>query len=238
MAGNYYGENVLEGFSANTEMLCNENNTQDNKYDKMFYDMIVKDNMIIFDITSKEDMKIPHMNITQLKDIIFKKLKPNKACDVFKITVEHLPNAGDECLNLILCLLNSIIDNISVLSSSQLNTSIASVVFKGKDKPVYHHKSHRLVRVTPLFGRIIDTYMRPALIQLVRPMQNCNQYGFTEKVSYLLGALQRHEVEKHCIDMKKTFIGCSLDGDSAFEVVNRHIQTRELYFAGESGQYW
>ena len=80
--------------------------------------------------------------------------------------------------------------------------------------------------------------MRPALIDLVRPVQNVNQYGFTESVSYLLGAVQRHEVEKHCIDMKTTFFGVSLDGDSAFEVVNRNIQTRELYFAGERGQYW
>ena len=53
-----------------------------------------------------------------------------------------------------------------------------------------------------------------------------------------MGAVQRHEVEKHCIDMKKTFFGCSLDGDSAFEVVDRNIQTRELYCAGEKGQYW
>ena len=73
---------------------------------------------------------------------------------------------------------------------------------------------------------------------IVKPIQNINPYGFTENVSYLMGAVQRHEVEKYCIDMKKTFFGCSLDGDSAFEVVNRSIQTRELYCAGETGQYW
>ena len=38
--------------------------------------------------------------------------------------------------------------------------------------------------------------------------------------------------------MKRTFLGCSLDGDSAFEVVDRNIQTRELYFAGERGDFW
>ena len=68
--------------------------------------------------------------------------------------------------------------------------------------------------------------MRPELINIVHPVQNSNQYGFTETVSYLLGALQRHEVEKYCVDMKKTYFGCSLDGDSAFEVVNRNIQKR------------
>ena len=200
--------------------------------------MSIYDNMIIFDIAQSENVNIPHMNLEELKDILFKKLKVNKACDVFKLTVEHLRNAGDRTLLLVLQLLNSIFDNINFLSSPQLNTSVASVVYKGKGKPIYHHKSHRLVRVTPLFGRLIDEYMRPDLVQIVKPIQNKNQYGFTEKVSYLMGAVQRHEVEKYCIDMKKTFFGCSLDGDSAFEVVNRSIQTRELYCAGETGQYW
>ena len=39
--------------------------------------------------------------------------------------------------------------------------------------------------------------------------------------------------------MKRTFFSVTLDGASAFEVVNRTIQTRELYCnAGEKGQYW
>ena len=236
--GTFDGHNVLEGFAANTEILCNEDLIKNDKYDNNIYEMFVKDNMIIFDITSQEEVKIPHMNLTQLKKIIFQKLKANKACDVFMLTVEHLRYAGDDTLLIILELLNMILDNINVVSSSHLNTSVASVVYKGKDKSAFHHKSYRLVRVTPLFGRLIDEYMRPDLVQIVRPIQNTNQYGFTETVSYLMGALQRHEVEKYCIDMKKTFFGCSLDGDSAFEVVNRDILTRELYCAGERGDFW
>ena len=54
----------------------------------------------------------------------------------------------------------------------------------------------------------------------------------------MMAALQRHEVEKFCADNKKTFFGCSLDGESAFEVVNRSVQLRELYVAGEEGQFW
>ena len=53
-----------------------------------------------------------------------------------------------------------------------------------------------------------------------------------------MGALQRHEVEKFCLDNKLTFFGCSLDGESAFEVVDRKIQLRELYCAGETGDLW
>ena len=106
------------------------------------------------------------------------------------------------------------------------------------NKPVFHHKSYRQVRVVPLLGRIVDEHSRPNLVKITKPIQNSSQYGFTADVSYMMGALQRHEVEKYCIDNKKTFFGCSLDGESAFEVVNRTIQTRELYCAGESGQYW
>ena len=99
LAGKYTGNNVLEGFAANTEILCAEKETDE--YNNDFYEMIIKDNMIIFDITADEEIQIPLMSLKQLKDILFKKLKLNKACDVFKLTVEHLRNVGDESLSLI-----------------------------------------------------------------------------------------------------------------------------------------
>ena len=233
--GTYRGENVLEGFCSNTETLCSED-MGDSQHP--FYQMCYEDNLIIFDVVEQDEIKIPRMNLENLKDIIFKKLKLNKACDIYKLTVEHLRYAGDQTLRLILVLINLIIENINCLSSTQLNTSVASIVFKAKNKSIYHHKSYRQVRVTPLLGRIVDEFIRPNLVKIAKPLQNSSQYGFTENVTYMMGALQRHEVEKFCVDNKKTFFGCSLDGDSAFEVVNRDILTRELYCAGETGQYW
>ena len=120
------------GFCENTEILCNEDKDKNRNYDNEMYDMFIKDNEIIFDITAKENIAIPQMSLTQLKDILFKKLKLNKACDIFKLTVEHLRYAGDCTLLIILQLLNNIILNINVLSSPQLNTSVASVVYEGK----------------------------------------------------------------------------------------------------------
>ena len=35
--------------------------------------------------------------------------------------------------------------------------------------------------------------------------------------------------------MKNTFFGCSLEGDSTFEGINRVIQTYELFIAGGEG---
>ena len=101
LVGKYDGENVLEGFRANTEVLCNENKEDINNYDNEFYKMIINDNNIIFDITSDSNINIPEMTLTNLKDILFKKLKLNKVCDVFKLTVEHLRFAADESLLII-----------------------------------------------------------------------------------------------------------------------------------------
>ena len=237
LAGRYSCQNVLEGFCRNTEILCNEDDFSE-KFDKSFYNMCVEDNSIIFELSSVENVTIPPMKIEDLKHIIFKTLKLGKACDVYMLTVEHLRHAGDRTLNLLLDLLNLIIRNLSCLSSPQLNTSIASIVHKGKDRPTTHHKSYRQVRVTVMVGRLIDEYIRPIFLRAYRPIQNINQYGFTEGITYLMGALQRHEAEQHCLDLKKTFFGCSLDGDSAFEVVNRQILTRELYMSGDRGDYW
>ena len=87
---------------------------------------------------------------------------------MYKLTVEHLRYAGDENLELIVILLNKIIDNLNYLSSDQLNTAVATVVHKGKGKPVYHHKSYRQVRVSPLFGRLLDEFMRPTKVKMTR----------------------------------------------------------------------
>ena len=157
LCGKYDGKNVLEGFCANTEKLCDLKSTS-SELDNDFYRICKDDNMVILELI-KQEIKIPSMKLSDLKNVIFKRLKLNKACNVLKLTVEHLRYAGDDNLSLILCLLNQIIDNLNYLSAPQLNTAVATVVHKGKRKPVYHHKSYRQVRVTPLIGRLLDEYL-------------------------------------------------------------------------------
>ena len=227
----------MEGFRANTEYLCNEKHgNPETDFSDKFLHKCREDMMIINDIIENETLKIPPMTLNNIKEIIQKKLKRNKACDIYKLTPEHLKYAGDKVLTILCKLINRILEDMKYLSAPEFKTSVASVIHKGKNKPKNNHKSNRLVRVCPLIGRLIDEYIRPMAVQISRPLQSNNQYGFTENISYLMGALQRHEAQKHCIDTRKTFFGCSLDGDSAFEVVCRIIQQRELYFAGETGQ--
>ena len=74
--GTFSGQNVLEGFCSDTADL-----------DHSFYKMCIQDNMILLDIANEEPINIPHMSLEALKNIIFKKLKLNKACDINKLTV-------------------------------------------------------------------------------------------------------------------------------------------------------
>ena len=79
LCGKYSGENILEGFIANTEILCNENPEDATQYDRSFYNMCVQDNEIIFQITGQEKVNIPQISLINLKDIIYKKIKLGKA---------------------------------------------------------------------------------------------------------------------------------------------------------------
>ena len=136
ICGTFEGRNVLEGFRANTEALCNERHSEPET--NPFYKMCALDNLIIFEMSTYENVRIPRMQLSDLKDILFKRLKLKKACDVYKLTVEHLRYCGDEALTHILHLLNSIIEHFNYLSSPQLNTSLTSIVYTRKDKPAHH----------------------------------------------------------------------------------------------------
>ena len=234
LVGKFKGNNVLEGFRANTEYLCNDKTSKN--FSDQFLNRCNEDLIIINEISKHEDLRIPPMNTQDLQKIIKKKFKNNKACDIYQITPEHFKYAGEKFLEPLCTLINRVLRNLSFFAAPEFKVSIASVISKGKGKSKTHHKSYRLVRVCPLIGRIIDEYIRPMAVQLSKPLQSNNQYGFTENITYLMGGLQRHEAQKYCIDTKQTFFGCSLDGDSAFEVVCRAIQKRELYFSGEIGQ--
>ena len=128
--------------------------------------MCIEDNEIIRKLLLTKSENIPQMTLDQLKDMIFRKLKLNKACDIHKLTVEHLRYVGDECLLFLLDLINQIINDVDLLSSDALNTAVATPIYKGKSKCITNHKSYRLVRVLPLISRIFDEYVRPDFIHL------------------------------------------------------------------------
>ena len=116
-------------FRANTEHLCA------NKPDKTFSDNFLhqckEDVQIITEICKNESLSIPPITLKNLKDIIFKKLKLRKACDIYKLTTEHLRYAGDNLLSLLVNFINRVLKDIHFMSATEFKMSLASVISEG-----------------------------------------------------------------------------------------------------------
>ena len=56
------------------------------------------------------------MTLSTFEDIIYKRMKRGKACDVYHLTVEHLQNCGMKAKLVILDLVNNILDQINYLT--------------------------------------------------------------------------------------------------------------------------
>ena len=180
-------------------------------------------------------MKIPKMKIEDLDEIIDKEMKRGKACDIYKLTAEHLKYAGRKARNVVMNLINDIIENIYYLSCPQIKAGLGTAVYKGKKKPVSQSSSYRRITVTPQIGSILDRYIDPMAEEVFRPVQSSEQYGFTKNISYLMAAVLRGECQRWALDTKQTCFGVSFDGKAAFPSVDRDIQVRELFSCGESG---
>ena len=234
--GTYSGEDVLEGFTADAEHLGRDRGEPD-VYDNEFYRLCKLDNSFIFDFKGEDRVVIPDMTMSQLEEILSRKMKRGKSCDIYHLTVEHLQNCGPLAKLSILNLINSIIHEIYYLSCSQLKSGLGIPVHKGKNKPLNKSEMYRRITVTPLIGSILDRYVDPQTETIFRPTQSPDQLGFTQGISYLMAAVQRGECQRWAIDNKLTCFGVSLDGEAAFPSVDRAIQVRELYSAGERGDY-
>ena len=232
--GTYFGSDVLEGFAADAEFLGRKSEKCD-QFDNEFYNLCKEDNMFIFTFHGEDEVKIPAMTIADLENILFKKMKTGKACDIYHLTVEHIREAGLEAKLIILDLINKIIEDIYYLTCSQIKIGLGSALHKGKNKPVASSKSYRRITVTPQIGAILDRYIDPMAERLFKRVQSPDQLGFTANLSYLMAAVLRGECQRWAVDHKLTCFGVSLDGEAAFPSVDREIQVRELYSAGERG---
>ena len=233
-AGVYYGQDILEGFAKDAELLA-EFVGESKEYDNDFYRLCILDNHFIFSFKDETDMKLPEMKIEDLDKIIDKEMKNGKACDIYKLTAEHLKHCGTGAKHVILRLINSILDQIYFLSCPQIKTGLGIAAHKGKKKTLTLSSSYRRITVTPQLGSIIDRFLDPVAEKVFRRVQSSEQYGFTEGISYLAAAVLRGECQRYALDTKQTCFGISFDGKAAFPSVDRDIQLRELYSCGESG---
>ena len=233
-AGSYYGSDTLEGFAVDAEIL-GQYVGESKEYDNDFYRLCIMDNHYIFEFKGEDSIKIPNMKIEDLEKILNEDMKLGKACDIYKLSVEHLRYAGHQSKLIILKLLNDIVDNIYYLTCPQVKKGLSTAVYKGKKKPIADSSSYRRITVTPQIGGILDRYIDPIAEDLFQKVQSPDQLGFTKHISYLLGAVLRVECQRWALDTKQTCFGVTFDGKAAFPSVDRDILIRELHGCGENG---
>ena len=90
------------------------------------------DNHYIFEFKGDNINKIPKMKIDDLEKILNNEMKLGKACDIYKLSAEHLRYAGHASKLIILKLLNDIIDNIYYLTCPQIKKGLSTAAHKGK----------------------------------------------------------------------------------------------------------
>ena len=159
-SGDYFGNDILEGFANDAELL-GKSVEEAPQYDNHFYRLCIQDNHFIFDFKTENSMKIPKMSMEDLSTIVNKEMKRGKASDIYKLTAEHLKNAGDKAMKAVLNLINDIIENIEYLACPQIKVGLSTAVFKGKRKPVSKSSSYRRITVTPQIGSILDRFVDP-----------------------------------------------------------------------------
>ena len=200
-AGVYYGQDTLEGFAKDAELLA-EFVGESKEYDNDFYRLCLQDNRFIFNLKDNNEKKLPKMKIEDLENIIEKELKCGKACDIYKLTAEHLKHCGMGAKNVILRLINSILDEIYYLSCPQIKTGLGIAAHKGKKKSLTMSTSYRRITVKPQLGSLIDRFLDPLAESVFRQVQSTEQYGFTQGVSYLAAAVLRGECQRYALDTK------------------------------------
>ena len=99
------------------------------------------DNMFILDLKGEDQIKA-------FEEIIYKNMKPRKACDVYHLTVEHIRECGELAQDCIRTLVNMIIQNIYHLTCPQAKVGLGTYVHKGKGRPIDKSTSYRRVTVT------------------------------------------------------------------------------------------
>ena len=129
------------------------------EFDNEFYKLCILDNSYIFEFKGSDTIQLPEMKMKDLETILNSEMKLRKACDIYKLTTEHLRHSGPNSKLIILRLLNDIIKSIYYLTCPQIKKGLSTMAYKGKKKPINESSSHRRITVTPQLGGIIDRYI-------------------------------------------------------------------------------
>ena len=178
--------------------------------------------------------KIPQITYHKSKEILLG-MKPN-INDLYSITASHYIHAGEIGIQHFHLLLSSLIDDVSKVTITEINSVFAMVLFKGHGKDKNSDRSYRTISICPLIAKALDLYARELCLNKWKNDQSQVQF-MGEGTSHDLAALLLTETIQASVNRdKKPVYMLFLDARSAFDSVLRKILVNNLFHTGTSGQ--
>ena len=232
----YTGEEVLNGFK---QMAFSQS-----RKEKMFekdvpheFLMIKKFNILYEKIAKNDDQiiaRLPDEDI--MKEV--KKVKNGKAPDLLNVGKENITHAEKYVQSTFCEFVNDMITDPKKYSASLASTSVASFLFKGKDKCRLDPTSYRKISIGSFYNKIVDKVFSEETQSLAKQNQPPLQYGFTAGVNFLLCSILRESVIRKAVKEGKRPVLLACDVKNAFSKTSRVCQLYELYQAGERSKIW
>ena len=166
------------------------------------------------------------------------KIKNGKSPDLSNCGKENITH-GDEYIQETFCnFINDMITDPKRYSASLASTSVASFLYKGKEKDRLDPTSYRKISIGSFYNKIVDKIFAEETQSVAKENQPALQFGFTSGVNFLLcSVLRESKVRKSIKEGKKTVL-LACDVKNAFSKTSRACQMYELYNAGERSKIW
>ena len=165
---------------------------------------------------------------------LLQKMKPDVA-DYFSITPNHYNYAGPAGWKHFHFLLNTLISDVNNTDITEINIIYAIILFKGHNKNKQSDRSYRTISTCPVIAKALDLYIRDLHVTSWNNNQaDCQFQG--EGSSHELAAVLLTECIQHSLHhLALPLYVLYLDAKSAFDVVQKELLIKNLYFSGTNG---
>ena len=186
----------------------------------------------ILEICSRGE-KIPAITLGKSREILLK-IKP-KVSDLYSITAFHYINAGEPGVQHFHLLLSALIEDVSNLNITEINTVCASILFKGHNKDKSSDRSYGTISICPLLVKALDLYIREMNLTTWNQDQAKVQFLGEGSSHELVALLLTETIQSSLFSTKQPMFVLFVDARSAYVVVLRKIFINNLFHCGTDG---
>jgi hypothetical protein len=203
-------------------------------FDKSYEETLSIDMSVIDCIATIHKPKVEPFSETEVYTAM-KKLKKNKAGDIYGLTSEHLLHAMNSLVPLLTHIFNAMIENSLVPTAFKLGVLIPLVKkLKTKKFPT----NYRGITIISIIGKHLELSMLLRIVSTFIKAQCKLQRGFTEGIAPLYAALLLCEAINEYAELGEDLVVVLLDAEKAFDKVSHENLFNKLYHMGMPLDFW